>query len=361
MQKIEPLPLEHCSLKIPPQPDEMEVSLFGKGVGESIVIHFGDGRYAIIDSFINSKTNDPIAIEYLQAMGVSLNKVELVIATHWHSDHTAGLTKILEKASNDVKFVTYPMIREERFNQYIEAGTKSDIKSTKEFSNILDFLINRKCKPIYALHNRVLYNVIGEKLSHRNKVCFTALSPQDEELTKYLYYLNMPNKNDISYSFPDDNEISIVIWLQIGDNTVLLGGDLEEREENTVGWKAVIQNHSLDGKADLFKVPHHGSISSHNKDVWSKLINTNPISILSVFNNSGLPKSADKSRIKEYSSETFIVGSPTKKAKDLNRLIKKLDIKIETFPSKIGIVRARKKIVTNGKWNIEQFGFVESL
>lgn len=348
----------------PPQPDEIEISLFGKGIGESIVVHFGDGRYAIIDSFINPETNNPIAIDYLQAMGISLDKIELVISTHWHNDHTAGLTKILEKTSTDVKFVTYPILEKEKFNNFIESGLKRNVKSTTEFSNILNnFILKRKLKLVYASHNKLVYNIIGKDISHGVDVNFFALSPQDKELSDYLlYYLKLPNKNDNSYSFPDDNEISIVIWLQIGDDIILLGGDLEEKNANTTGWKAVIQNHTLNGKANLFKVPHHGSISSHNNNIWSNLLNPHPISILSVFNSSGLPKETDKNRIKGLSAKTFIVGSSAKKVKEIKRLTKDFGIKkIKALPSNIGIVRARKKISTVGNWNIELFGSVESL
>jgi len=113
---------EQSQLKIPPQPSEIEVTLFGKGIGESTLIHFGDGHYAVIDSFINPDSKNPVVLDYLSAIGTSYDKIDMVVATHWHSDHINGLAKILNAASPSVKFVTYPIITEEKFIQYIYSG-----------------------------------------------------------------------------------------------------------------------------------------------------------------------------------------------------------------------------------------------
>jgi beta-lactamase superfamily II metal-dependent hydrolase len=350
-------------LKIPPQPSEIEVTLFGKGVGESTLVHFGDGRYAVIDSFINPDSKNPVVLDYLSAIGVSHDTIDMVVATHWHSDHIDGLVKILGAASPSVKFITYPIIDKEKFIQYIEAGKKVDVKNmstTREFSEIIEMILEKRIKPIYALHNKLLHNVDKCKISHNNDVHFFALSPQDIELAHYLLHLNIPGKKTISYSFPDDNDISVVIWLNVGGNIVLFGGDLEEKMTDDSGWKAVIKEHSLNGKADLFKVPHHGSGTSHNKDVWLKLLQEKPISILSVFNRSGLPQTSDKDRIKALSSQTLISGATPKKAKDLNKYIKDFKINIKVLPSTIGIIRARKNLCKEDAiWNIEHFGEVE--
>ena len=33
----------------PPAPDELEVSLFGRGVGECAVVHLGSGEWLVVD------------------------------------------------------------------------------------------------------------------------------------------------------------------------------------------------------------------------------------------------------------------------------------------------------------------------
>ena len=44
-----------------PSNDEVEILLFGGGVGECIVIHSGNNEWIIVDSFINTETQNPIA------------------------------------------------------------------------------------------------------------------------------------------------------------------------------------------------------------------------------------------------------------------------------------------------------------
>ena len=80
----------------PPADDEIEVSLFGPGVGECVLVHLGRGEWIIVDSCCPVGVSEPIALTYLQALGVApANAVRLVIATHWHSDHIRGMAQLL--------------------------------------------------------------------------------------------------------------------------------------------------------------------------------------------------------------------------------------------------------------------------
>jgi glyoxylase-like metal-dependent hydrolase (beta-lactamase superfamily II) len=79
-----------------PGADEFEVSVFGPGTGESIVLHLGGGAWAIVDSCRYPPTNDPAPLAYLEQIGVSTSQVEFVFASHWHDDHVQGLAETLE-------------------------------------------------------------------------------------------------------------------------------------------------------------------------------------------------------------------------------------------------------------------------
>ncbi len=76
----------------PPDSDEYEVSVFGKGYGESIVVSCGHEDYIIIDSFINPITGRPIALDYLGCMGMTYTRIKQVIITHWHDDQIRGIS-----------------------------------------------------------------------------------------------------------------------------------------------------------------------------------------------------------------------------------------------------------------------------
>lgn len=339
------------------------MSLFGKGFGECVVIHVGDGHYVIVDSFINNATKNPIAEDYLNSLGVSIDSIDAIVSTHWHSDHVAGLYRLLKNA-NGAKFITYPIISEEKFNEFIEFGKmNTEQSSTNEFASILQMIVDDERQPVFASHNKLIYNRNSTDTSFGKSVMIFALSPQDEDLKDYLLNLNIPSEKTMSYSFPDDNDISIVLWVQVGDNVILLGGDLEQKEKNSVGWKAVIANHTLPGKAEVFKVPHHGSQNAHNADVWTKLLVDKPISIMTVFNRSaGLPKDSDKDRITQLSSRTFIAGADAKKVKDFRKLENKFNFRLASVPQNVGVIRLRKNITsTKSDWQVETFGPTEEL
>ena len=63
------------------QQNEIEVSVFGPGVGESVVLHCGYGRWLVIDSCRNN-AGAAVPLEYLRSIGVDVNgDVSDVIAT----------------------------------------------------------------------------------------------------------------------------------------------------------------------------------------------------------------------------------------------------------------------------------------
>ena len=77
---------------MPPNADQVEVTLLGPGYGECAVIHLGNGHWALIDSCLDSDTGRPAALSYLEGMGVDpATAVRLVLATHCHDDHVGGM------------------------------------------------------------------------------------------------------------------------------------------------------------------------------------------------------------------------------------------------------------------------------
>ncbi len=80
-----------------PSPDEIEVSIFGPGYGECIVIHIGSGKWAIVDSCQVDNKSEPASITYLRSLGVSVETdVISVSASHWHDDHVKGLARTID-------------------------------------------------------------------------------------------------------------------------------------------------------------------------------------------------------------------------------------------------------------------------
>src|SRR4051794_37763128 len=95
----------------PPGPDELEVSLFGPGVGECVVVHMGAGEWFVVDSCIDSATGSPAALDYLAAMNIDVSRmVKLVVVTHWHDDHMRGASTLVRRAET-AQFVCSSVLR----------------------------------------------------------------------------------------------------------------------------------------------------------------------------------------------------------------------------------------------------------
>ena len=85
---------------VPPGKNEFEITLFGPGYGESVVLHVGNGAWIVVDSCID-KENTPVAIHYLNRLGVDpAEAVTLVVATHWHDDHIRGMARLVAACTN---------------------------------------------------------------------------------------------------------------------------------------------------------------------------------------------------------------------------------------------------------------------
>ena len=83
---------------MPPNADQVEVTLLGPGYGECAVIHLGNDHWAVIDSCRDSYSGKPAALSYLESIGVDPEKaVKLVLATHWHDDHIYGMGALVSR------------------------------------------------------------------------------------------------------------------------------------------------------------------------------------------------------------------------------------------------------------------------
>lgn len=352
--------LEDANLKIKPSEFELDFCVFGRGFGECIVIGIGE-EYIIIDSFNNPLTRNPIALDYLDAIGVSYTHIKDVIVSHWHTDHIAGVSTILD-ASKNAKVVFSPIIREGIFNKFINLGIQQNLSSTSEFAKVLQYIEKRglACVKCPSANTRIFGNTM------LSNVELYSLSPQSYEILDYISSLILKNSGKkTSYEYNDDNLLSIVLMLKYGNDGILLGGDLETSQDKNKGWDAVVDNYEHDVKSSVFKIPHHGSITGHNDGVWKTLLCNKPISILTAFNKGyKLPNDSDVNRIKALSKELYIVGNNTKEDKDIEHRTKKVlrGIKIKAISSEVGMVRYRRNLQNLSEMpKIEHFGAVRSI
>ena len=100
---------EFCA---PPDQCQVEVSIVGSGFGETILIHFGDCRWAIIDSLCFPDTKEPYCLEHLKILGFDPSShVAVILATHWHDDHIRGFELCLHELNDTLKKAYSPSRR----------------------------------------------------------------------------------------------------------------------------------------------------------------------------------------------------------------------------------------------------------
>lgn len=299
-----------------PKPDQIEICTFGPGFGECSIIHLGNDNWIVVDSCLDSETKNPVAIDYLASIKVDPSRVRLVVATHWHDDHVRGMAKQLAVFSS-AKFCASSALTAKEFRAtviaYEERHNISVGSGASEISEVLNILKERVgvSSPVRASPNRPILLLEASETAHGLPVTVRTLSPSDKQFDLFLTQLTklFPAELKTRTRIPDDepNHISIALHIEVGDQAILLGADLEENGDPELGWSAIVNSSERPRVASrIFKIPHHGSKNGHCGSVWNEMLSQNPIAVLTPWNRgSKLPTDGDISRILNQTSEAF--------------------------------------------------------
>lgn len=356
-----------------PEVDEIEVSVFGPGYGESILLHIGNNEWIIVDSCVDRGHQEPAALGYLKKLGVDPEEdVKLVVATHWHDDHIRGLGKIVEECES-ADFVCSTAIKAKEFLKLMEVHrhrqTSSATHGVCEFLKIFDTLKKRDTPPKFAIADRTLWRRPSSS-STMPDCSVHSLSPSDSEIEKALISLSELFPEEGTHqgrlSAPKPNECAVVLWIGVGDEEViLLGADLEESGNPKTGWSAIVKGNSCSGKkASIYKVAHHGSITGHYEPIWTDMLIEKPWALLTPFSRGSipLPTENDIKRISNLTPNSYITAQISKegiiKRNDtlVKKCLKQYTRYIKVAEPMCGHIRMRRCITSNGNWNIELHG-----
>ena len=160
--------------------DEIEVSLFGSGYGECIVVHVGNDEWVIVDSCL-TLDRQPIALEYLRGLGSDPRAVCLLVATHWHDDHIRGMSKLVELCNN-AEFCCSATFLEREFSVMLAALEASPAtqagSGVRELYRVFSLLDGRSSVPNHAISKRLIFN--------RQNCKIWSLSPSDSTYKTFL-------------------------------------------------------------------------------------------------------------------------------------------------------------------------------
>lgn len=347
----------------PPEADEIELSIFGPGYGEAIAIHRGAGGWILIDSCLSPSSRGPASLEYLERIGIDLALVHTIVASHWHDDHVKGLSRIVEKCPNAEFHMSSVFNDDEALSMLSAYGGSAAAPHSAGAKEL--FHCMRISSDSYMAHHRSI--VWEEKVLGRamKAVAFSPTAEASKQTVSRMAQL-LPSASAPIRHIPElkPNLEAVVISLDIGDESILLGSDLEDHDD--LGWGAIIQsNYCLRfPKAGLFKVAHHGSISGDHDEIWSSLLTPNPTSVMTPFSKGvSLPTNADRVRIAQRSKGAYISSDGSKRPQIDTGLVRRMDrlaTEIKPINTAFGVVRARKKL-GSPEWTIELFGAAKQL
>jgi hypothetical protein len=344
-------------MEFPPNSDQIELTLFGPGYGECAVVHLGANRWIIIDSCLDSVTQKPAALEYFNRIGISAQEaVRLIVISHWHDDHVRGLSEVVKACPN--AHVCYSaVLTHEEFLTYISSYKDLYIQThytgVKDIYEILKILESRDfAKRKRAFSNKVILKFPAEEIAPSCVV--TSLSPSEKEYELFLQEIAklIPGKWKTKFRAPSlqPNHTAIALWIEIGSIKILLGSDLEERNDPSTGWSAIVNSEERpEGHASIIKIPHHGSSTAHHDQVWTHMMIQHPFAVLLPYYlaDKKLPEHKDIVRIIGLTPKSYITTrNPIPKSKKsrnpaVERTLRENKIKIRAVQPKMGWVSLR--------------------
>ena len=349
------------TITVPPQCDQIEVSLFGPGYGECVLLHIGDGNWVIVDSCFG-KHREPAALAYLQGLDSDpAESVRLIVATHWHDDHIRGMGKLVEVCKNAV-FCCASVLCEQEFLAAVGALARRPMSlagsGTQELYKVMSLLSERVSPRNFAIANRRIFSLDDCEV--------WTLSPSDTTFDAFLREIGrlLPREGEtkrrVTTLMP--NKIAVVLLIEINEAVILLGSDLERQ-----GWLEILDVRGRPNcKASVFKVPHHGSQNAHEDRVWNEMLQSEPIALLAPWRRGGweLPMDRDVKRILSFTERAYATASrnvrirrPARNRHNaVEKTIRETGARIWRTGQSPGLIRLRKVLGSQTDWDIETFG-----
>jgi beta-lactamase superfamily II metal-dependent hydrolase len=355
---------------VAPSTDEIEVSLFGPGYGETVLVHVGDGDWLLVDSCQDSSGRQP-ALEYLRSLGIEpSDAIRSIIITHWHDDHVRLVGSVVRQCPN-AQVVLSTALRTSEFLTLVRVYSRAEddifplSSGIRELAEVLDVRMrDQGGQPrglTWAIQGREVWSRSINNGSP--SVSLSTLSPSDSSVTQAIRNLGalQPVAASPPRRLPDPspNHTAVVLWIRVGDASILLGADLEETADPSTGWTAILDSQSRpQGRAEVFKIPHHGSENAHQPRVWSEMLVPEPVAILTPWwRGRGLPTDRDRRRIcsdtpNAYLTTTHPRPSPVRRPRPVEKAIHDTVRDIRPAIPHFGRLTARRLIDGVPNWSV---------
>lgn len=195
-------------------------------VGDAHLIQFANGHVYVIDTGNEGESGGKKLVSYLKK--ARIEKIDKLFISHAHRDHYGGLIDLLN-SSIVLHEIYFNLPDKEACDQERPWGCDYD-----HVMNVRRFIQTKRIK-LKAMHTGDVYQ------------------PKEDAKLQVLFVQKGWHP---SLGKTDINDTSAVMKLTHGNQSVLFTGDLN--------WKVgdYLAGRAFDLKADIFKVPHHGTESA---------------------------------------------------------------------------------------------------
>ena len=274
---------------------QMITHFFNVGHGDCTVIEIDDTHLVVVDSCIRREQSESPALTFLRKWYVDKGSanVDVLCLTHPDKDHYRGMADIIEFIDGPEKRGTIGGVVRcgleekaldclKRDAQSVAAsGCADPLRETRtEFERLYNLLTRYKHisdggpQQIGELGSVTLF-VLGPSTADRNKHLETAIFKEllRSSIEKLAADSSHPDANPPKPRFGSANEISIMLWVKLGNTKLLLPGDTGSEQ-----LKSALDRYELSGKqsmgdtrCSIVKAPHHGA-RCDSIEVWNRIL-----------------------------------------------------------------------------------------
>lgn len=241
-------------------PRDLKINFVDVGQGDSTFIITPKNETILIDGGGSNTGSFDVGentlLPYILDKGY--NKIDLMIISHFDSDHVGGLLTILEEI---------------KVEKVLIAKQEEQSENYKRFLNI----VKEKNIP-------VIIGKEGDKINIEKDLYLDILFPESEQIEE-----NVINNN------------SLVFNMHYNNFSMLFTGDIEEIAEKRI---IEITNKSR-LKADIIKIPHHGSKTSSTRELLERVLPKIALIGVGKDNLFGHPSSETIDKLDELEIKTY--------------------------------------------------------
>jgi competence protein ComEC len=285
-------------------PVPFEVHFVDVGTGDAAILDVGTGEMVI-----DGGNSPSILDDYALRTGIIQGPIELVVVTHGDTDHWKGLSRLLgfDGKSHEPHGVS----------ELWEAGYDRDCRRNDGYDT---FIV--EAKKLAKTVRRPLSDSRVPAVVSGNPSPLTVAGLPGVEIT-VLHSDPKPDAMDCSYRI---NNASIVLMVKVDGVRILFTGDANGKERDGpstkvghVEEKLLALEKTKPGmlKADILKVPHHGSETA-STDEFIKAVNPTFV-IISASTTHHLPKSTVVTRYE--APHRTILRTDRDKASNLDHIV----------------------------------------